>query len=215
MLVMLLCGIVVIRLALSPVAVISSTCTEDHPYYLANCEGPTSTPTSVTLYPTASESDMPDTEPPIYVPVANATQVVQSTAVTQSTPEPEVVSSIIPLANDATTATVVATRTPTIRIIPTVVVIQTPTLGDQVIDKTTSSFECQRESQVTIRGSTSPYSLLLISFDKRVVGGGMSDESGDYVIPLSTGLESSGTHTIQIIQRSTSKVIRTLRCTVP
>jgi hypothetical protein len=74
---------------------------------------------------------------------------------------------------------------------------------------------CQRQTRLIIKGATDPYSLLLLTFGDRVVGGGISYASGGYAMPLVIGDESRGVYQIEVRQRNTNKVIKQLRCTVP
>lgn len=208
--IMVISGVIGIRLALSPVAVTSTTCTEDHPYYLSNCDEPDWTATPVTVYPTASENDMPDTDPPIQIPTQNATQIAE---LTPSISAPQI-TSILPAAPQ-TSNTTSFTQTPTLTATPTQRRIETPTTLEQVIDDTTTAIECRRQSRLIVKGTTDPYSLLLLTFADRVVGGGISYASGGYAIPLVVGDESRGAYRIEIRQRNTNKVIKHFSCIVP
>ena len=62
---------------------------------------------------------------------------------------------------------------------------------------------------------TDPYSLLLLSFADRIVGGGISYASGGYAIPMVVGDEARGVYLVEIRQRNTNKVVKQFRCTVP
>lgn len=212
LLIMILSGVIGIRLALSPVAVTGTTCTEDHPYY-PSCEEPDWTATPVTVYPTASEDDLPDTDPPIQIPTLTATKMATPTI----TPTPIIqiamqTSTVLPQ-NDASV----------LPAIPTMIIISTPirnnTSANQptpvALDDLRNAMICTRQERITIRGITDPHTLLLIRFDERVVGGGVSQASGSYTIPLFVGDERRGIHRIEIIQRSTNKVLKRLSCTVP
>lgn len=207
--IMIISGMIGIRLALSPVAVTGTTCTEDHPYYLSDCDEPNWTVTPVTVYPTASENDMPDTDPPIQIPTQNAgiTPTVENTQLTL----------LIPQSSNTTSFTLTPTVTPTL--IPTTTVIPTrivsPTIRDQLINETSSTIECRRQTRVVIKGITDPYSLLLLSFADRIVGGGISYASGGYAIPMVVGDEARGVYLVEIRQRNTNKVVKQFRCTVP
>lgn len=213
--IMVISGMIGIRLALSPVAVSSTTCTEDHPYYLSNCDEPDWTATPVTVYPTTSENDMPDTDPPIKIPTQNATQIAELTG-TAVVVSPIVQTTLsLPQTSNNTVSTMTPTLAPTMTATATRVRISTPVRQEQVIIDTTSTLICQRQSRLVIKGTTEPYSLLLLSFADRVVGGGMSYASGGYAIPLIVGDEASGIYQIEIRQRNTNRVIKQLRCTVP
>jgi hypothetical protein len=211
--IMIISGMIGIRLALSPVAVTSTTCTEDHPYYLSNCDEPDWTATPVTVYPTASENDMPDTDPPAQIPsqVATLTATVVNNTQVGSTPL------IAPQASNNTSMTIVPTVTPTAPLPATATRtrISTPITTEQVINTTSSALICQRQTRLIIKGATDPYSLLLLTFGDRVVGGGISYASGGYAMPLVIGDESRGVYQIEVRQRNTNKVIKQLRCTVP
>lgn len=208
-----------IRLALSPVAVTGSTCTTDHPYY-PSCEEPNWTATPVTVYPTASENDMPDTDPPIQIPTQNATNIAELTGTPTPSPYTSLLASALPQTNNSDSAfDTMATSTPTatLRIVsrPTSNDTQTVQMTPIIIDDSNVSFTCQRYDRVTIRGTTDPYSLILVTFDKRVVGGGISYATGTYAVPLVIGDEASGTHHIDVLQRNTNKLIKRMTCLTP
>lgn len=217
LIIMMISGIIGIRLALSPVAVTGTTCTKDHPYYLSNCDEPNWTATPVTVYPTASENDMPDTDPPIQIPTQNATQIAELTAtvtsvnpITQSTAVRPATSNNPPL-----TVTMTPTFAPTMTSTATRTRINTSIIQEQVIDEKDSVMICQQQARFIIKGTTEPYSLLLLTFADRVVGGGMSYASGGYAIPLIIGNEAGGMYQVELRQRNTNKVIKQFSCTVP
>lgn len=214
-LIMLLSGIIGIRLALSPVAVVGSECTPDHPYYYSDCDGPAWTATPITIIPTASENDLPDTDPPLQIPTRNATQIAELTQTPDTTPQatPSATSTVQITNTALMIPTVTATPMPTN--IRTVTTQFTPTSVGIIVNETTSTITCQRHNQIIVRGKTDPYSLLLITFDGRTVGGGISYASGSYAIPLMVGDESTGMHRIQILERNTNRVIKQLTCSVP
>lgn len=211
--IMMISGMIGIRLALSPVAVTSTTCTEDHPYYLSNCDEPDWTATPVTVYPTASDDDMPDADPPVQIP----SQVATMTATVVTVGQAEKTPLIAPQASNNTSITVIPTVTPTAPLPATATRtrIITPIIAEQVINTSNSALICQRQTRLIIKGSTDPYSLLLLAFGDRVVGGGISYASGGYAMPLVIGDEARGEYQIEVRQRNTNKVIKQLRCTVP
>ncbi|MFZ9857821.1 MAG: hypothetical protein ACO3F2_05760 [Roseiflexaceae bacterium] len=217
--IMMISGMIGIRLALSPVAVTSTTCTEDHPYYLSNCDEPDWTATPVTVYPTASENDMPDTDPPIQIPTQNATQIAELT--TTAVPTTQLLSTQLTVPQSANTPSfdTTPTSTPTATRMSiatrTRTRVSTPIMAEQVVDDDDTTLLCQRQMRLIIRGTTDPYSLLLLTFADRVVGGGISYASGGYAIPLVVGDEASGIYQIEVRQRNTNQVITQLLCTVP
>lgn len=208
---MIISGVIGIRLALSPVAVTSTTCTEDHPYYLSNCDEPDWTATPVTVYPTASENDMPDTDPPIQIPTEDATQIAELTTTVVSDAQITRIPVAVPQTSNTTSFTQTPTMTPTP--VPTQIVMQTT--AEQIIDGKTTTLECRRQTRIIVKGTTDPYSLLLLTFADRVVGGGISYASGGYAIPLVIGNETRGSYRIEVRQRNTNKVIKQFSCTVP
>lgn len=208
---MIISGVIGIRLALSPVAVTSTTCTEDHPYYLSNCDEPDWTATPVTVYPTASENDMPDTDPPIQIPTEDATQIAELTTTVVSDAQ----ITRIPVAVPQTSNTTSFTQTPTMTPTPMPTRIVALTTAEQVINDKTITLECRRQTRIVVKGITDPYSLLLLTFADRVVGGGISYASGGYAIPLVIGNETRGSYRIEVRQRNTNKVIKQFSCTVP
>lgn len=172
---------------------------------------PTETVFIETPYPTMTEmtvpenpDDTPPTETPTPYPTATETTVVYPTDVpVESTPLP--------------------TDTPMPE--PTIAAPQ-PTDGPLVAMTTTLNlssagadpalpFVCPVDTTVMVRGSTKPLTMLLLRFDQRIVGGGISDESGGYAIPLVMGHEASGTHQIQVIARQTGRHIQQVSCDTP
>jgi hypothetical protein len=213
--IMIISGMIGIRLALSPVAVASITCTDDHPYYLSDCDEPDWTPTPVTVYPTTSEYDLPDTDPPMQIPTRDATQIAELTGTVTRSDQ----STQLPQTLPRTTRILSFTMTPTVlQATPTATPMRgsMPTVQDQIIDDNSTSInvECPNQRRLIIKGSTEPYSLLLLTFADRVVGGGMSYASGGYAIPLVVGDEARGIHRIEIRQRNTNKVIKQFNCSV-
>ncbi len=204
--VMMLCGMIVIRLALSPVAVTGSTCTEDHPYYLFDCEVPDWTATPVTPSPTYVNGMMDDdllTQIPTQL--TDPTDTVLPTMTPTALPTPLM---------QATTPTITPTllRTPMPRT-RTETVVRDSTI--RITDTTSSDIACPRQGRLIISGTTTPYTLLLLRFDDRVVGGGISYASGGYAIPLLIGDESSGIHRIEIRARNTNRVLNQFMCVTP
>ena len=221
--IMIISGMIGIRLALSPVAVASITCTDDHPYYLSDCDEPDWTPTPVTVYPTASEYDLPDTDPPMQIPTRDATQIAELTGTVtrseQSTRLPQTLPRATRILSFTRTPTVLRatlTATTIATTIATPMRVSMPTVQDQIIDDNSTSInvECPNQRRLIIKGTTEPYSLLLLTFADRVVGGGISYASGGYAIPLVVGDEARGIHRIEIRQRNTNKVIKQFNCSV-
>lgn len=209
LIIMIISGAIGIRLALSPVAVSGTTCTEAHPYY-PSCEEYEWTATPVTVYPTASENDVPDTDPALQIPTETPTPT--------NTPPPTIQPTTI--VNDIPQSTsnmqYESTPTPTLRIVPTPLrnapmILPTPV----IIESSRADFECRSQQHIIIRGTAEPHTMLLLNFDDRVVGGGITYASGTYAIPLQMGNEQRGMHRIEVIQRTTNKVIKRMSCTVP
>lgn len=75
--------------------------------------------------------------------------------------------------------------------------------------------QCKPDQTYLIRGVTTPYTQLLLKFADRIVGGSMSDATGEFAVPLTMGHEVAGTHTIAILVRDTGAVVATMPCIVP
>lgn len=76
-------------------------------------------------------------------------------------------------------------------------------------------FICQPYKTYVLRGVTTPYTQLLLKFDEWIVGGSISDQAGNFAVPLNMGQESPGEHIIAIVVRESGIVLATKPCTVP
>ncbi|NBU63817.1 MAG: hypothetical protein EBS29_04855 [Chloroflexia bacterium] len=74
---------------------------------------------------------------------------------------------------------------------------------------------CSPNSVNLLSGHTTPDTQLLLKFGTRVVGGGSSDSTGFFAIPLKMGKEPQGDYTISVVTRAKSVVVATLPCLVP
>jgi hypothetical protein len=124
-------------------------------------------------------------------------------------------------------ATPSATTTPTI--IPLLTqpttnldtLVQTPTgSGDAPITPPVATappeeLRCSPNAVHLLSGHTTPDTQLLLKFGTRVVGGGTSDGTGFFAIPLKMGKEPQGDYTISVVTRIKSIVVATLPCVVP
>lgn len=74
---------------------------------------------------------------------------------------------------------------------------------------------CSPNTVHLLSGRTTPDTQLLLKFGIRVVGGGTSDSTGFFAIPLKMGKEPQGDYTISVVTRIKSIVVATLPCVVP
>jgi hypothetical protein len=74
---------------------------------------------------------------------------------------------------------------------------------------------CSPNTVHLLSGRTTPDTQLLLKFGTRVVGGGTSDSTGFFAIPLKMGKEPHGDYTISVVTRIKSIVVATLPCVVP
>jgi hypothetical protein len=124
-------------------------------------------------------------------------------------------------------ATLSATTTPTIITLltqPTTsldIPAQTPTgntdeqITPPIATAPPEELRCSPNTVHLLSGRTTPDTQLLLKFGTRVVGGGTSDGTGFFAIPLKMGKEPQGDYTISVVTRIKSIVVATLPCVVP
>ncbi|MGQ9547092.1 MAG: hypothetical protein ACUVWS_00545, partial [Roseiflexus sp.] len=119
----------------------------------------------------------------------------------------------------ATTPTLPPTIRPTLTVAPPPTrILPTAQQFAQVAEVTptlTETLECAPGRLLTISGVAPPHAPLLIYFGTRVVGGGSARASGDFVLPLTPGMERAGTYEVTVRIRGTGQIVRSLTCTVP
>ena len=184
---------------------------------------PYPTPTDVTdfietPYPTMTEMAYDDTDPN-----AEPTQTdtpsefdYTPTSVTEATPPP---STEVPEA--------VFTATPMPESLPSESILAeallqteaeaTPLMTDRAGAGASplNTLQCLHDTVPIITGTTNPSTMLEVRFELRVIGGGMSDPSGRYVIPLHMGIEASGRHPVDVVKRYSGRVIQQVFCDIP
>lgn len=74
---------------------------------------------------------------------------------------------------------------------------------------------CRAGTVELISGTTHPSTMLEVRFDRRVIGGGMSDTRGRYTIPLHMGFEASGRHPVTVVKRYSGRMIQQVFCDIP
>jgi len=75
--------------------------------------------------------------------------------------------------------------------------------------------QCLPDTVEVISGITNPSTMLEVRFALRVIGGGMSDLSGSYSIPLYMGHEARGRHPVNVVKRYSGRVIQQVFCDIP
>jgi hypothetical protein len=169
--------------------------TQPHPAQSANTleEYPYPSPT-IMPFPTIP-TDIIITETP------SSTETPSPTEITTATP------TITPVSEQSTASLDTQTETPTIR-------IDAP-ISDPVTAAPPEILRCSPNSVNLLSGRTTPDTQLLLKFGIRVVGGGTSDSTGFFAIPLKMGKEPSGDYTISVVTRAKNIVVATLPCVVP
>ena len=154
-------------------------------------------------------------------------------------PYPSPTTEIIPTAPIDSTLTATASstetpsETPTTTMTPTMIsLITQPTMSaDTPVPPDTTNAEpsvnqeptqppaellrCSPNTIHLLSGRTTPDTQLLLKFGPRVVGGGTSDSTGFFAIPLKMGKEPQGDYTIAVITRAKNIIVATLPCVVP
>lgn len=74
---------------------------------------------------------------------------------------------------------------------------------------------CIPGERINLQGTTEPFSELLLRWQDRAVGGGLSAADGTYRLALMVGPEQSGRYTVAIESRRDRQVVRELVCVVP
>ena len=74
---------------------------------------------------------------------------------------------------------------------------------------------CIPGERITVQGATEPFSELLLRWQDRAVGGGLSTADGIYRLALMIGPEQPGRYTVAVEARRDRQVVRELVCVVP
>ena len=164
----------------------------------------------------ANTLDYPNPSPTSYIiPTAPIDGILTQTPIVSETPI------------KTPSATPSATTTPTIITLltqPTTsldTLVQTPTgitdapITPPVATAPPEELRCSPNAVHLLSGRTTPDTQLLLKFGTRVVGGGTSDGTGFFAIPLKMGKEPQGDYTISVVTRIKSIVVATLPCVVP
>lgn len=78
-----------------------------------------------------------------------------------------------------------------------------------------STHECLIGSPFIVVGKDAPpRTTLLLAFDGRIVGGGISDSEGVYTMPLTLGEERPGSYLVHVLLRQSREPILSFTCTV-
>ena len=78
-----------------------------------------------------------------------------------------------------------------------------------------TSLPCLPDTVEVVSGITNPSTMLEVRFALRVIGGGMSDLSGNYSIPLYMGHEARGRYPVNVVKRYSGRVIQQVFCDIP
>jgi hypothetical protein len=166
--------------------------------------------------------DYPNPSPTIYViPTISIDGIVIRTPIISETPSktPSETPSETPSKTPSETPTIITSLTQPTTSLDTQV--QTPTVATDapVIDPVETAppeiLRCSPNAVHLMSGRTTPDTQLLLKFGTRVVGGGTSDGTGFFAIPLKMGKEPQGDYTISVVTRIKNVVVATLPCVVP
>jgi hypothetical protein len=151
-------------------------------------------------YPSPTSAIIPT--PPIdIIPSETPSETPSQTPSETTTPTVEI------LLEESPTNLDTATETPTI-------ITEAP-VSDPVVTAPPEMLRCSPNTVHLLSGRTTPDTQLLLKFGTRVVGGGTSDSTGFFAIPLKMGKEPQGDYTISVVTRIKSIVVATLPCVVP
>lgn len=165
--------------------------------------------------PASSPAAMPSLQYPAYPVQATNTPPATDTAIPTASVNPTATATTDATADTDPTATLQATTTPTATATtaprgdaPTLT--PTPTLGPDV-----EVLSCIPGAPVVIEGDDAPpLSYLLLFFDRRAVGGGISNDDGAYRLRLVPGEERPGLYPVTVRTRDTRDIIQELACEV-
>lgn len=181
----------------------SDPCREGYPVYpVCVTQTAQANPNAATNTPTPTSSPTPTTTTTTVT--TSTTAAGTATAATAATGTPGGTPTIAATATRAATATPRATRDPN-SVTPTL----TPTLeivGDVIA--------CTPGEAVEFEGEGPPNSALLLYFNRRAVGGGLTGADGRYLLRMVVGTERPGFYLVSIQLRDTREVLRELTCEI-
>jgi len=124
-----------------------------------------------------------------------------------------------PSATPTTTPTIILLLTQPTTNLDTLAQTPTGSTDEQITPPVATAppeeLRCSPNTVHLLSGRTTPDTQLLLKFGTRVVGGGTSDNTGFFAIPLKMGKEPQGDYTISVVTRIKSIVVVTLPCVVP
>lgn len=107
------------------------------------------------------------------------------------------------------------TRTPTTEPV-TSTPAETPTeTGTPTETPQSNFFVCFQNDVTVIEGIGPRNTELVVYFGERPVGGGLSDENGEYAISMVVGSERPGNYLVQVKTRVRRQIVREVICEVP
>lgn len=130
-----------------------------------------------------------------------------------------------------------ATRTATATVLSSPTLTRTATLTSQPVTPTTrltgqanssmtltptsllpadvTELACIPGETVELNGSARPDTALIVTFDQRPVGGGVSGSDGSYHISMQVGAERPGLYLVEVIERHGRALVEQFGCQVP
>ncbi len=181
------------------------------------------TPTDVTdfietPYPTMTEMAYDESDPTAEPTQTPPPSDADSTPTSEEEPTPTAYSEV-PSVSDTATA---QPESPPIESVltdapPQTVEVNIPLSTDrsQTTALQDTPLQCLPDTVEVISGITNPSTMLEVRFALRVIGGGMSDLSGNYAIPLYMGHEARGRHPVNVVKRYSGRVIQQVFCDIP
>jgi len=128
--------------------------------------------------------------------------------VIEPSPEPVVEPSPEPVVEPTPEPVIAPTPEPVIAPTPEPVIVPSPTATNQLA--------CSTGTPVELRGSGAPRrSAVLLFFDGRAVGGGTSDDAGNFAVTLRVGDEAPGRYPVEVRARAGGSLLLVRTCVVP
>jgi hypothetical protein len=188
------------------------------------------TPTDVTdfietPYPTMTEMAYDESDPTAEPTQTPTPADPDSTPTSEEEPTPTAYSEVPSVSDTPTPQSVTTSPQPESPPIESVLTDAAPQTDEEIIPLSTdrsqttavqvTPLQCLPDTVEVISGITNPSTMLEVRFALRVIGGGMSDLSGNYSIPLYMGHEARGRHPVNVVKRYSGRVIQQVFCDIP
>lgn len=142
--------------------------------------------------------------------VTDNTPVPSNTPESGVTPQPDAGITGVPTTESAATVSPTPVSTP-LPAATTAIPSETPLPSTTPIPNVLA---CPSNTTILIEGSAPPFTPLILTFGGRPVGGGISNNRGDYRLFLDVGRDRPGEYVVQVLIRYNRLIVRSLRCQV-